>query len=197
MKGLMKEDLYILLNSGPLFFAIFYTLVIVYLFDGSYFMAFGLGTFLPVVMLTKSIIQTEAWGSLPYLFTLPVTRRTYVLEKYCLPLLSALLSVLIIGAVSLLRGLPLGEMLEMAVMSVGMILPYLVVFIPLMLKVGQNASYFMVFFVAGAMLLLAFFGDGDLPTLPQWTGWAAGLAMLAALPASMLISTRILKHKDL
>ncbi len=197
MKGLMKEDLYILLNSGPLFFAIFYTLVIVYLFDGSYFMAFGLGTFLPVVMLTKSIIQTEAWGSLPYLFTLPVTRRTYVLEKYCLPLLSALLSVLIIGTVSLLRGLPLAEMLEMAVMSVGMILPYLVVFIPLMLKVGQNASYFMVFFVSGAMLLLAFFGDGDLPALPQWTGWALGLAMLAALPVSMLISTRILKHKDL
>ena len=167
------------------------------------------------VMALGTLSYDEFDNGYTFLFTLPFSRKTYVLEKYVFVVIWAL-AFMIIGSIvsvilSAVRGLSAdpAEIVMTAVMILAMALLIAAVMIPLRLKYGAEKSRIVLFIIYG-LFAIALLGLARLPLFEplgksiEGSFSSAGPALIAVpfvlaaavYAVSMLISIRILEKKE-
>ena len=216
MKGLLTKDLQLMAGQKKTLIMILIIGVVMSLsFESTAVIAYL--TIFAGVMALGTLSYDEFDNGYAFLFTLPFSRKTYVLEKYVFVAIWALAFMAIGSVVSVIlsavRGLPAvpTDIFMTAVMVLAMALLIAAVMIPLRLKYGAEKSRIVLFIIYGlfAVALLGF--SRRLPalkTLGQSIGSSlssAGPVLTAAVPlvlaaavyaVSILISIRILEKKE-
>ena len=215
MLGLLVKDLRIALTRK---FALLIILVIALIMGTSMEGPFIIGyvTMIALMLAVGTIIYDEMDNGYVFMMTMPLTRKTYVREKYLFCLLSALVAWLV-GAIltcatyiirqnasALLEVIPI----SLVLIPVLFILP--AVMIPLQLKLGAERSRIATYIIFGFIAGLIFMGkklldESDLPTKiePALNSFPP-VAVVVAITAfgllvafiSYLCSVRIMMKKE-
>lgn len=212
MLGLMRKDLCLLLQrSRALLVMALVGVLIGFSTDGAFMM--GYLTMISVILSIGTISYDEFDNGYPFLMTLPVTRRGYVLAKYIFCILTALVgwvaALVIFALCSLGKGeaVALGQLTEALVFlpMAGLMIAFL---LPLQLKYGAERSRLALAVLCGGIVALGFVGMKLFPDLPDALdsvsaisdaaiGAALASGSIAALAVSCLISLRIMEKKEL
>lgn len=91
MSGLMEKDIRILLQRKQTLVVFLVIAVVLSVTQSSYFIV-GYLTFISVMLAISTISYDEFDNGYPFLLTLPITRKTYVIEKYIISLLAVVTS---------------------------------------------------------------------------------------------------------
>ena len=215
MLGLLVKDLRIALTRK---FALLIILVIALIMGTSMEGPFIIGyvTMIALMLAVGTIIYDEMDNGYVFMMTMPLTRKTYVREKYLFCLLSALVAWLV-GAIltcaayiirqnasALLEDIPI----SLVLIPVLFILP--AVMIPLQLKLGAERSRIATYIIFGFIAGLIFMGkklldESDLPAKiePALNNFPP-VAVVVAITAfgllvvfiSYLCSVRIMMKKE-
>lgn len=209
MLGLMRKDLCLLLQrSRALVIMVGVGVIIGFSTDGGFLM--GYLTMISAILSIGTISYDEFDNGYPFLLTLPVTRKSYVMAKYLFCLASnlagwAAASVIYAGC-CLLKGERFGmEQLTdaLAILPVAGLMT--AVMLPLQLKYGAEKSRLALAALAGGVVALGYVGVKLFPDLP---GSLSGVSdavfgvvfvclCIAALAVSFCCSLRIMEKKEL
>lgn len=213
MKGLLIKDLQLLKSQKQTYIP---SLVIGFIFI--FFnqnMTFA-ATYMSVIISTiaYSTINMDQYGNgMEYLMTLPVSRSSYVREKYLLYILVTLLSVIIAGCSTVARAFIKHVAFQndelLAALLTALVTSVLMqsVMIPTLLKFGADKSRIALTAILGAGYLIGFASFFLIKKNTDVLGIirrisAAGLtvglfaAMAAAIGISFFISLRVMKRKE-
>ncbi len=218
MKGLLMKDLLLLKNQKrSIFMILFLGIALSLSMETSAVIAYSMMMGLMLALGTFSYDEVDNGYS--YLFTLPVSRRTYVREKYAFLtvwvmicsaagiLLYALLGLSGVGK----QGFSWQSALELFIPMLSMIFLMMAVTVPLRIKYGSEKGRFALYIIFGIVMLAAVLvsktqiiaPDGlrdvinRLETLGPVKAAAVMLAGCAAiLAASERISQRIIAGKE-
>lgn len=162
MKGLLIKDFSLMKMQKNFFIVILGIAAFITIFEKN--ISFPMG-FLPVVisLFTLSTISYDEFDNgNAFLFTLPISRKMYVIEKYCLGIIlgsAAWAAGLLISSIALLT---IGEnswkiLLLVAFSIFPLMFLLLAVMIPLQLKFGSEKRQLAMIAVAGTVILLGTF----------------------------------------
>jgi hypothetical protein len=162
MKGLLVKDIQIVLKQKKLFI-IWFAVTLIFLFaneDPVFGISYSL--FLMVITLVGTISYDDFDNGMGFLMTLPISRKTYALEKYVLVLGGSFLA----GAVTLLVSvcyllvhpevMSLDELVMTFFLLYSVIVIFAAVYIPFQLKYGAEKGR-LVLLVAAAVIFGAVF----------------------------------------
>lgn len=214
MLGLLVKDLRIALTRK---FALLIILVIALIMGTSMEGPFIIGyvTMIALMLAVGTIIYDEMDNGYDFMMTMPLTRKTYVREKYLFCLLSALVAWLV-GAIltfaayiirqnasALLEVIPI----SLVLIPVLFILP--AVMIPLQLKLGAERSRIATYIIFGFIAGLIFMGkklldSSDLtPEIETTLNSISSVALIAIIAFCLLVafisylcSVRIMMKKE-
>ena len=214
MLGLLVKDLRIALTRK---FALLIILVIALIMGTSMEGPFIIGyvTMIALMLAVGTIIYDEMDNGYDFMMTMPLTRKTYVREKYLFCLLSALVAWLV-GAIltcaayiirqnasALLEVIPI----SLVLIPVLFILP--AVMIPLQLKLGAERSRIATYIIFGFIAGLIFMGkklldESDLPAkIEPALNSISSVALIAIIAFCLLVafisylcSVRIMMKKE-
>ncbi len=207
MKGLLIKD-FCLLKGQKKFFVVVLLLAVAMGFsmaDAS--TALGYMLFILPMFSISTIGYDEFDNGYPFLLTLPIDRRLYVVEKYLFSLLLGGVAMLIALPVALFIGAvkPDAAVEGLPVVAVGMFAAMLLVqavMIPLQLKFGSEKGRVAILVAVGAMVALGFVIVKGLAVLTVdwaaiiarvlcWGPWVLGLLVAGAVALVLLLSVRI------
>lgn len=211
MRGLMQKDVCLLLQrSRVLLVLIGVGILMGFSTDGSF--VIGYMTMLCAILTIGTISYDEFDNGYPFLLTLPITRKTYVIGKYVFCLLGDLigwaLSVVIFAGCTIAKG---SGLLAIQIMETVAFIPVFVIItaimLPLQLKFGAEKSRVMIAILGGGAFALGYIGKRFLPAnfeLPAFLLEMSDLTAmvifiifgLAALLISYLCSLHIMEHKE-
>lgn len=216
MKGLLIKDLKLLKMQRSYFLLIVAIAVGMVLFRNDITFPLGFLTFVASLFVISTISYDEFDNGNAFLFTLPITRTTYVKEKYALGLLLGggawtliTLIIMIVGQVKNIVGV--NEVLYAALSILPIVILIQAIMIPFQLKFGGEKARIALLGAFGIIFLLGFLVlkifemlNVDLlsvlNTLPDMSmKMALGILILVALillAISMKISIRIMKKKE-
>jgi len=156
----------------------------------------------------------ETENGMAFLLTLPIERKTYVLEKYVLCAVSFLVSIALgevmdVG-VSIFRGRKVMFLTTEIAIIWDVLLIILSVMLPITLKFGREKSQMVLMAMAGTVALIGFLfaSDAGKPVLDKIQGIALHITMTqirvigimvacAALLISYMVSRGIMERKEL
>ncbi len=224
MKGLLVKDFKLMLAQKNYYLILVLLAACAAYFSANVAMIF---TFLCVVvpMFTLSSVSYDQFDNgFPFLFSLPITRKSYVLEKYTFALIlegiSLLLAaVLSVGTSAMLDGgadmaSALSELVVMIPLMGCLVLTILSVMIPVHLKYGAEKGRVVLIILVGGLVALAYLVSrlmqmaGGEPVavtklLQKLERMGMGPVILAALVAtgavvavSLAVSMRIMRKKE-
>lgn len=165
MKGLMTKDFRLFLHQKRFFMVIMFIALIFAFSSDSSFVIFYM-TFIGGVFVMSTISYDEFNNGMPFLMTLPITRKTYAREKYVFGIASGLImwgigvaSALVGWLISRSKGgmTDINEIIVQAAVSIPVLIIIISVMIPIQLKFGSEKGR-MVWFIAAAVIILAGFG---------------------------------------
>ena len=211
MRGLMQKDVCLLLQrSRVLLVLIGVGILMGFSTDGSF--VIGYMTMLCAILTIGTISYDEFDNGYPFLLTLPITRKTYVIGKYIFCLLGDLigwaLSVVIFAGCTMAKG---SGLFTIQIMETVAFIPVFVIItaimLPLQLKFGAEKSRVMIAILGGGAFALGYIGKRFLPAnfeLPAFLLEMSDLTAmvifiifgLAALLISYLCSLHIMEHKE-
>ncbi len=212
MKGLLANDFALMRQRMKIMlFLIVWGIIMVFVMENG---AFVVGWMVMIATITSisTISYDEYDNCMPFLMSLPVTRRTYAVEKYLFSMLfgtgSWLLSVLIVAVFGRFGGKSFSpaEDLPMLITFLALMLVIVAVSIPPQLKWGAEKGR-TVLLILYAMVFAVFFLVGKLGGIKASVGkmdalspssvvipfFAAGLILLAV---SVMLSIRIMEKKE-
>lgn len=215
MKGLLIKDFRLLWGQKNTFFIIAAISVGMAGFYNSSFVLFYL-PFLISMFTLSTISYDEFDNGNAFLFTLPISRAGYAVEKYCLALLlaggSLILALLLTLLFGLGKGIALGELMLTALTVLPIVILIQAVTIPFQLKFGAEKGriamigaigFFGVCCVA-VVKVCQMLGLDLLDILDNLSGIGMGVliavvfaVVLAVLLVSVRISIRIMTRKEL
>lgn len=219
MKGLLIKDLKLLKNQGKILFIIFAVMGMFVLISDSNpgFLAAYITIFL-ALFTTSTISYDEYDSGYLFVFTLPVSRKGYVREKYVFGLLSAVTAWCIgmsAGTAALLRMPSHGSLKDWflsGVLYIAVAVIFLGFMIPLRLKFEAEKARYANLIAVIAILALYILARGCMQYLPaSWkvntAAFFAGLGdmgiwlcimvtALVVLTVSYLCSRHIISHKE-
>lgn len=163
MKGLLTKDFRILLQQKR-FFAVLILVAGVLNFgtDGSFAVTYM--TFMGLIFVISTVSYDEYDNGMPFLMTLPVSRKIYASEKYVFGIILGL-SMWLIGMALALGGWLIGsgngewdikEIIVTAVVSIPIFVIIISLMLPIQLKFGANKSRTVLFVVCGAVFVICF-----------------------------------------
>ncbi len=216
MRGLISKDLRLTVKrkQSLIIFGVM-ALVMGFAMEGTFII--GYLTMLAAIVAIGTISYDEYDNGYAFLMTLPVERKTYVLEKYLFcALMSAgawCVSVVIYSVVGLIKHAPVNVIGEFPMLfsHLPVMLLLTTVIIPLQLKYGAEKSRIAIFVIYGgiaALFILAMKlinssnlnvnqAVSKLDTLPPFLVLMAIAAVCAAVMViSYLISVRIMEKKE-
>lgn len=217
MKGLLIKDYKLILNQKNFFFLMIALSIGMLLFSDDVIFPLGFLTFVISLFTISTISYDDYNNGYAFLFTLPITRKKYVKEKYCFGLLlgsfSWILTTILGSMVILNRGIfSIQEFLLCSLSILAAMLIFLALTLPFQLKFGQEKGRIALIGVLGAVsiigivinqILTSFFhiDFGTLfNTLPainiSMLIFFLILVALICLWVSYKISTTIMEHKE-
>lgn len=197
MTGLLIKDWKLFKNQGRYFFTILMIAIAILIMGSERFNTFAISyiTFFVAYFALSTLSYDEYDNGMEFLMTLPVSRRTYVSEKYLLTVLltaGAWLFSIGINVVFLLSSgssaESFREMLGAGVLFLPITLAFLDVSLPLFLKFGPELGRVVSFGVIGVIVLLLFLLGRTGIGVPQ----LHGLHILLSADPAMLFAVCIL-----
>lgn len=159
MKGLMIKDLKLMKSQKNFFLLILAVAVGMILFSED--VTFGLGflTFVVSLFTLSTISYDEFDNGNAFLFSLPITRKTYVMEKYSLGLLlgggSWISATLLVLAAGMFRGTyTVSEIMLIALMILPVMILIQAIMIPFQLKFGGEKGRLAIIGALGLLFIL-------------------------------------------
>ncbi len=207
MKGLLIKDFKLLKNQRNFFVLIIIAALVMDSSLGDTTVIIGYLTFIGSLFTLSTISYDELDNGYPFLFSLPVTRKDYALEKYLFGFLFStgvwLFGILIALCVSLMRNKTLdSDFFLSALAFLPIFLMLLALMLPLQLKFGGEKARIVILIIGAGVFAVSFFGIKlakniglDISALANnmsqiHIGVLLSAAILVAL-LSLLISTRI------
>ena len=212
MRGLMQKDLCLLLQRSRILFVLVGIGVLMGVStDGSF--VIGYLTMICAILTVGTISYDEFDNGYPFLLTLPITKRTYVIGKYLFCILGGLVGWFVSVAIVLCCGMAKGNAMAASnLVEAIMFIPVLglitAIMLPLQLKFGAEKSRVVIVSVGGGAWALGYFAMKFLPDdirvpaflleLDDATGLVFLLAIcLVVLAVSYLISVHVMEKKEL
>lgn len=216
MKGLLIKDFKLMKGQKNFFMVIVVISLIMTIISPSTSYAIGFLGFIGSLFTLSSISYDEFDNGNAFLFSLPITRKDYVLEKYAFGLVTGMASLLLGTIISLITVIitntgDFNEILIMACTFIPIILFILSIMIPFQLKFGGEKGRIAILcvmgfvFIIGVLLvkIIEFMGI-DLYTLvknfPQFSTQVYILLFLLfsiiVLTISYYVSLLIMKKKE-
>lgn len=217
MKGLLVKDFKILkLQKNTLFLFLFIALFLTAFSDDASFVICYF-TFVSSLYSLSSISYDEFDNGNAFLFSLPITRKNYVIEKYCfsfiLSMSSCFFATILVIITEMIRGTDSSiiDIIMIALITIPIMLIVISIMLPFQLKFGGDKGRIAIIcavgivFVVGIVILkVAEFFSIDIASiingLPVFsTGMiivAALIAVIVILMISIRISISIVKKKE-
>lgn len=213
MKALLVKDFSLMLQRGKiLLFLIAWGVIMTFVMDNGSFVV-GWIVMIAVITSISTISYDEYDNCMPFLMSLPVTRRVYAVEKYLFSLLCGaafwIISVLILAVCSPLAGkaFSLAEDLPGTLLPLAATLIILAVTIPPQLKWGAEKGrivLLVVFAVIGAGAFILSRPENSTAAFSEkLSSLSMGGVLLAVLAAGLLltavsvaVSVRIMEKKE-
>lgn len=205
MKGLLIKDIQLFLKQKKIFL-IWFAVTLVFLNRDPVF-GISYSLFLMVIMLVGTISYDDFDNGMGFLMTLPISRKTYVVEKYIFVLAGALLTgmiTLVISVVYLLMHPAVMSITDLLV-SFGMLYAVMgimaSVYVPFQLKYGAEKGRLVLLVVTG-FIFIGVFLVRKIETAEQYAANIGTLlnalspvslmaVLLIAAAAAILISVKI------
>lgn len=217
MKGLLIKDCKLLLQQKRIIFLLLLCVVIVLgsVDDPSFVIAYA--AILMLMMALGTISYDEFDNGYSFLFTLPISRKEYVVEKYILCSAycfgAGVAAVAACTAVMLARqkDVAVTDMLQISICIIAVSFVILALMLPTMLKFGPEKSRIFTFAIVGVVVVcgmilgklseyLSIDMDGVVNALGKISDGgftiAAVFVAAAAVVFSFLISVRIMERKE-
>ena len=207
MKGLLIKDFKLMMMQKNFFLSIIAIAVVLTVFVKNPSFIIGYLTFIGSVFTLSTISYDEFDNGNPFLFSLPITRKGYVLEKYCFGLILGgsawFVSTLLVVIVQLTKGAAsLTDLLLPSLALLPFMLFLLAVMLPIQLKFGSEKGKIAILGVLGAVFIVGFLfvkldqllGLGIIASLNSMSDLGIGgliAAMFAIVAVLFLISYRI------
>lgn len=162
MKGLLMKDLMFIKNQ-KVFLFVLAGLCIYFLISGqetSFVLAYASSMFATLVISTVSYDEQD--NGMSYLFTFPISRNMYVMEKYVFGILMSGAAVLVGGcfmlALAVVKSLPYSPEEILTLMSASLLVPvFLISFLmPIVIKFGTEKSRAVFLLTFGGLLLVCY-----------------------------------------
>lgn len=142
MKGLLIKDLHLMKTQQRFFIIVIAIAIIMALSMSDNFFLLGYMTFVIPLFSLSTIGYDEFDNGNAFLFTLPVSRKEYVYEKYCLGILLGAMSLVLGICLSviflLINNTPISETLTASPFIFETAVVFLSVMIPIQLKFGAD-----------------------------------------------------------
>ena len=213
MKSLLVKDYGLMRQRGKvLLFLVLWGIVMNLVMEDGMFVV-GWIVMIAVISSISTISYDEYDNCMPFLMSLPVTRRDYALEKYVFPLITGILfwiiSVIIVFVTGMFTGKPISLDTDLPGMVLFLILMMLIpaVSVPSQLKWGAEKGRIVLIFIFGiptvVFFLLAHFGVDfeaaaqQLSHYPMYMFFlAVFLICLVIIFVSVYLSIRIMEKKE-
>ncbi len=219
MKGLLIKDVRLLASQKNFFVVVIVVALIVMITTENPSFAVGYVTFLFPMFTLSTISYDEFDNGYAFLFTLPITRKEYVFEKYIYGLLMGGISWLCVTLITMIYqmaavpGFQAKEWLVSSACMISIMVLLLSVVIPLVMKFGGEKGRIVLMMIIGAFIAVVFvlnacfdsmqmdLGEGlEQVFLLLESGAALGIVcvvMIIILLLSIKISMRIMRKKEL
>lgn len=217
MKGLYIKDLRLLAKQKLFFLAIiFLTVMNAYNLE-SLSIVPALMLFFFVTLIFTTVTYDEMNHGLTFLFTLPISRKKYIVQKYSLAIIGSIAALLLsIAIVFIMTGIQ-GKSVNLEAFSIILFslfiagLFYISLMMPIYFKFGEEKSRMIMILVMGVIFFFAFLGRSLVERLsididmilqritnaPLWLMLTAGTTVAGILCIlSYFLSFRILGKKE-
>lgn len=165
MKGLYAKDLRLLAKQKLFFFVtIFLTVLNAYNLE-SLAIVPALMLFFFVMLIFSTVTYDEMNHGLSFLFTLPVSRKKYVTQKYSLALAGAIFALLLSVAIIVIMASLQDRTVELETLGVtlgGLFISgivYISLMMPVYLKFGETKSRIIMIIIIGVIFFCIFLGS--------------------------------------
>ena len=163
MRGLLEKDIRLLLKRKKYFLLVAVIAVALsFQMTGSFIVSYL--TMVGMILSLSTVSYDEVDNGLPFLMTLPITRREYAMEKYlfgfCGLTISWALGVMLQILTMLVRGIgvEVGSLLLESLLYLGLFLSILAILIPIELHFGVEKSRIAMVVIFGVCFALATLG---------------------------------------
>lgn len=215
MKGLFVKDMQLLAQQKKMIGCVFLLAIILnFEMDSSYVITYM--TFVSAFLFTSIPAFYEVDNGYVFLFTLPVKRKTYIIQKYVFGILGIAIACLTGCLMSLVFYMARGQMdtclkgMLQALMIVPGMLLFISIMYPLGFKYGSEKSRIILLCLCGVIALIPYLGlrlvesaHIDIRVVGKWIAghlvWTELMAFAGALLVyviSCLISVRIMNKKE-
>lgn len=217
MKGLLIKDWKLLKNQKQFFFVIGVIVLVFMISSANPFFAISYATIMFSMFTISTISYDDFEKGMSYLFTLPVSRKEYVLEKFvfgglcsiCVGMVSTVIALI----VSQVKGgsLSVEELLSTGLGTFIVVVVFLALTIPVQLKFGGDKGRMAMMAIVLAVIA-AVFGvtaivkatGGNIDSILNYLSKASDIQIVCvlivvgviAIIASMIVSIRILKKRE-
>lgn len=183
MRGLLEKDIRLTLSRKRTL-VIFVAVAVVMGFstDESFIIAYF--TMLAMIVATGTISYDEFDNGMAFLMTLPVDRKTYVIEKYLFSLMMSSGAWCVVACFCFIMDMAKGNEIDFTLVVIVPVLFLLTaVMIPLQLKYGAEKSRVVLLIIFGIIAAAAFYARL----------WVAGIVeTIGSMPETMIILVMIL-----
>lgn len=222
MKGLLIKDFKLIFSNARMMITLIFIAFFMVISSDTAESCSSALSFLTVIsfMFVLTTISYDDFDhGLSFLLTLPISRKTYVREKYCFGLLCGFAGWIFALIICLIFGSFQGASMTRTDYILSGVMIYIVLIfilaltIPVQLKFGGNNGKIFIFILIGILFVIGFMISAAAKKLNiNIQEWAVGLfssfnstflmvsviiLALAALAVSYLISLRIMNHKQL
>lgn len=218
MKGLYIKDIRLLLKQKTFFLVIIFLSVFNAMNLKNIAVVPSLMIFFLVSLVFTTITYDEIDHGLTFLFTLPISRKKYVGEKYLLSMAIIGIALLVsLGIIGVMNGLQNQSIVaEKLIFTFGFVcllgILYMSLLMPIYFKFGAEKSRLILILVIGTILFLSFVGShlvekldinvvnklNRVMTQPTWLLVLVSLVITAiAVALSYAVSVSIVKKKEL
>ena len=190
MRGLLEKDIRLLLKRKKYFLLVAVIAVALsFQMTGSFIVSYL--TMVGMILSLSTISYDEVDNGLPFLMTLPITRREYAMEKYlfgfCGLTLSWILGVVLQILMMVVRGtgVEVGSLLLESLLYLGLFLSILAILIPIELHFGVEKSRIAMVVIFGVCFAVATLGTeiaGMLSIDPEQV-----VKEIASIPKAVLV----------
>lgn len=208
VKGLVIKDIKLIMSQMRLLFVLMVILAI--FMAGSMKMTFFVGyvAILSSFLALSTINYDEMENGFAYLFTMPISRKDYIFEKYVLGFLLTTVPYIVIAALSwaaLVIWHAAEANLAGYILSISLALPaayfLMALEIPLLIKFGQQKSRILTIVMVGCMSaclgvigqISELLGAADMETVSSLMGFGAG--MVALITAGVIAVLFVFSYK--
>jgi len=218
MKGLLVKDMRILLRQKTTFLIIILLGIFMGTNGGNISFSMGYMLFVSATFTITTIGYDYFEKGMTFLFTLPVSRKMYVMEKYVMALFIGLAVSLIGFLLNFIAGffgalVPWGEFAVTVVICLAMSMLMIALYVPVYIKCGPEKSRVAILIVIGAIAAIGYLSYlilqvksvqkilmpvvGELEKMTAGQFIAIGVALWMVLMAvSVLVSVKIIEKKE-